>query len=275
LAAACSATAVAASLAAPSGPAVAATPRTIVQGGAQPTPNAGPSNSRATKKGPYISPNWAGFAVTGSPVTGVAGSWTQPSAVCPGTKAEQSAFWVGIDGFSKLDPTVEQVGTDADCTKGTKKHPGGPAYYAWYEMYPLPLFELSPGTYVVEPGDVLSASVQVSGLSYVLTISSSRGWSYSTTQPGGTPAPLDESAEWIAEDPSTCTATKCTTVPMADFGSVNFSGATVDGSLPVNSTSLSDTLITMAKNKKPTGVKASTTALGAGGNSFTITWVAI
>ena len=83
-----------------------------------------------------MSLDWAGYAVTGAVVTTVSGSWVQPAATCPGTKATESAFWVGIDGFAATDPTVQQIGTDSDCIKGSKKKPGGPSYYAWYEMYP-------------------------------------------------------------------------------------------------------------------------------------------
>ena len=64
------------------------------------------------------------------------GSWTQPAATCTGTKASQSAFWVGIDGYASSDPTVQQIGTDADCTKGTTKVPSVAVYYAWYELFP-------------------------------------------------------------------------------------------------------------------------------------------
>ena len=51
---------------------------------------------------------------------------------------------MGIDGFAATDPTVQQIGTDSDCLKGTKKMPGGPSYYAWYEMYPGSIVILPP-----------------------------------------------------------------------------------------------------------------------------------
>jgi len=78
-------------------------------------------------KGPAISLDWAGYAVTGTALTSAAGSWTQPAAHCTGTKASQSAFWVGVDGYASTDPTVQQIGTDADCTKapGRSRAPPG------------------------------------------------------------------------------------------------------------------------------------------------------
>ena len=80
-----------------------------------------PSNARQAGTTTQDSVNWAGYAVTGPTVSNVAGSWVQPTATCPKRQNQQAAFWVGIDGYSATDPTVEQIGTDSDCTKGTKK----------------------------------------------------------------------------------------------------------------------------------------------------------
>ncbi len=100
------------------------------------------------------SSNWSGYAVTGSRFTSVSASWTQPTAKCSGTA--YSSFWVGLDGDTSN--TVEQTGTDADCSGST------PQYYAWYEMYPKFPVNLS-GT--VRPGDHLSASVTTNGIRQV------------------------------------------------------------------------------------------------------------
>ncbi len=218
--------------------------------------------------------NWAGYAVTGTPVTSVAGTWVEPSVPCPGNKVEQAAFWVGIDGFAPTDPTVQQIGTDSDCTKKVKKVPGAPSYYAWYEMYPAGLVVLPTGTYPVSPGNVMSASVTVSGGSYTLSLSDAGHWNYSTTQAAGSTTPLNSSAEWITEAPTLCVSSKCKVVPLSDFGTVPFSGATVNG-LAVNGTGLTDNLITMTKTLKGKSVLASTSALTGAGQSFTVTWHAL
>ena len=224
----------------------------------------------AGSHGPANSLDWAGYAVTGTTLTSAAGSWTQPAALCSGKKPSQSAFWVGIDGYSSADPTVQQVGTDADCTKGTKKVPSAPSYYAWYELYPDSIVVIDPTTHPVSPGDSLSASVSGSGSTFTLSLTDAGRWSFSTVQV--TPvAPLDASAEWIAEAPTTCNGAKCKAVSLADFGTATFTGASANG-LPVNSGSFTDHQITMTKNKKGTIVKASVSAL-AGGNAFTVTWL--
>ena len=251
-------------------PAQATTSQTPIAGGGQHAPFMGTTAAAKSGTAAATSPNWAGFATTGTPVTSVAGAWTQPSVVCPGKKLEQSAFWVGIDGYLKSDSNVEQVGTDSDCTKGTKRVPSHAVYYAWLEMVPAALVPLDPTTFPVVPGDALSAGVSVVGSIYTLSISdATQHWSYSTPELAATPLPLNSSAEWIAEAP--CSGSSCKVLPLADFGSVTFTGATVNGG-PVNAAGLTDDLITMAKNKKASP-KASTSSLDGTGHSFTVTWL--
>ena len=158
------------------------------------------------------STNWSGYAVTGSRYTSVSASWTEPSVSCSGTA--YSSFWVGLDGDTS--GTVEQTGTDADCSGST------PQYYAWYEMYPKYPVNLG-GT--VRPGDHLSASVTTNGSgSFTLTITdSTQGWT-NTTNAKLHSASL-ASAEVIAEAPSS----RSGVLPLANFGSVSFTGATVNG----------------------------------------------
>lgn len=168
---------------------------------------------------------------------------------CPVNKLQQSAFWVGIDGFAPADPTVQQIGTDADCLKDVKSVPGGPVHYAWFEMYPGALVVLNPSTYPVHPGDSLTASVTLVGTNFVLALIDAGHWTFATTQPVGTPTPLNSSREWITEAPSFCSGGSCKALPLANFGSVAFFGATVNG-LPVNGTGLTSSQITMVKNKE-------------------------
>src|SRR5436190_4132645 len=75
------------------------------------------------------SSNWSGYAAFGTPgsFNSVSASWVQPSVTCT-SKNTYSSYWVGLDGYNSS--TVEQLGTEADCSSGAAK------YYAWYEMYP-------------------------------------------------------------------------------------------------------------------------------------------
>src|SRR5437764_1332426 len=87
------------------------------------------------------STNWAGYDVTGGRYTSVSASWTQPAVNCAVTPSGWSSFWVGLDGDTSN--TVEQTGTEADCSNGS------PVYSGWFEMYPK-----FPSTYrdAVVPG---------------------------------------------------------------------------------------------------------------------------
>lgn len=195
------------------------------------------------------STNWSGYAVTGSRFTSVSSSWTEPTAKCSTTA--YSSFWVGLDGDTSN--SVEQTGTDADCSGRT------PQYYAWYEMYPKYPVNL-PNT--VRPGDHLTASVTTNGSgSFTLAISdSTQGWNYSTQQKLKS-AKL-ASAEVIAEAPSSNSGV----LPLANFGTVSFSGASANGSLLASSTPHIDP-ITMQSGST---VKAQPGSISSG--AFSVTW---
>lgn len=204
------------------------------------------------------SENWSGYAVQAtSAFTDVIGKWTQPAVTCTAATT-YSAYWVGIDGYA--DTTVEQLGTEADCVHGA------PVYSAWYEMYPK-----APVTFpdTVKPGDVLDAQVSRSGTSYTLSISdSTEGWAQAVVKKAA--GAEDASAEWIAEAPC-CTSTGGI-LPLADFGSVAFTGAeaaTGGSDLPVSSFTADSGPhdISMTKNKK---VIAKPSALRPKGTAFTI-----
>ncbi|HET8823330.1 MAG TPA: G1 family glutamic endopeptidase [Thermoleophilaceae bacterium] len=196
------------------------------------------------------SSNWSGYAVTGGTYTSVSASWVQPSVNCSVTPTGWSSFWVGLDGDTTN--TVEQTGSEADCSSGTA------VYSAWYEMYPK-----YPVNYrdTVNAGDHFSASVTSSGRgSFTLVLSdTTQGWSHTTT------ARLKSarlgSAEVIAEAPSSSGGV----LPLADFGTVGFSNATANGT-PFGSLSGLDRINMVSGST----TKASTSSI-SGGN-FSVTW---
>jgi Peptidase A4 family len=195
------------------------------------------------------SSNWSGYAVTGSRYTSVSSSWKEPTATCSSTA--YSSFWVGLDGDTS--GTVEQTGTDADCSGRT------PQYYAWYEMYPK-----YPVNYrnTVRPGDTMTASVTTDGSgNFTLTIAdTTRGWS-KTTNAKLKSATLS-SAEVIAEAPSSSSGV----LPLANFGTVSFTGSKANGSLLTSSTPGIDP-ITMASGST---VKAQPGSISSG--NFSVVW---
>ena len=205
----------------------------------------GAPNHRITRS---TSTNWAGYSATGGTFTSVSATWKQPAAACTSATA-YSSFWVGLDGDGTN--TVEQIGTDADCSGGK------PVYYAWYEMYPKFPVNLS---LTINPGDTVSAKVTTGGNgSFTLTIrDTTTGGSFTTTQKLRH-AKLG-SAEVIAEAPSSGGV-----LPLANFGTVGFSAATVNGQ-PIGS--FNPDRIDMVSG---TTTKATTSAL-SGGTAFSVKW---
>jgi hypothetical protein len=217
--------------------------------------------------GSYYSTNWSGYAVTGSTgsVTSVSGSWVVPTVTGGRRTTAYSSFWVGIDGFSSS--TVEQIGTDSDMQRGRA------VYYAWYEFYPNPMYQISM---TIHPGDVITASVTYSSGVFKVTITDKNSGATFSTSATVTSA-AESSAEWIAEAPSSYFGV----LPLANFGTVKLgqdytaiSGtcyATVSGtSGSIGSFGSSVQQITMVTSGGT--VKALPSSLSSDGTSFTVTW---
>jgi Peptidase A4 family len=197
------------------------------------------------------STNWSGFAVTGTTYDSVSANWTQPAVNCSITPTGWSSFWVGLDGDTSS--TVEQTGTEADCSSGS------PVYSSWYEMYPkFPKNFADP----IRPGDHFTGSVTTDGKgNFTLTLSNTTlGWT--ETVAARLKSARLSSAEVIAEAPSSSGGV----LPLADFGTVGFSSATVNGSTLTSSTPGLDP-ITMVSGST---VKAQPSGMSNG--SFSVAW---
>jgi Peptidase A4 family len=194
------------------------------------------------------STNWAGYAAVGGGFTKVTSTWTQPSATC-GSATTYSSFWVGLDGDGSN--TVEQTGTEADCSGGHA------SYSAWYEMYPKYPVYLNIS---VQPGNSFTATVAVSSRGrYTLTLkNNSTGATFTTTQKG---RGANYSAEAIAEAPSS----RSGVLPLTNFGTANFSNTRVNDS-PIGNFTYDR--IDMASGST---LKAQTSGL-SGGTNFGVTW---
>jgi Peptidase A4 family len=203
------------------------------------------------KFGRGTSTNWSGYAVDGSGATQVIGTWTQPAVTCSAGENSWSSPWVGIDGDASN--TVEQIGTDSDCQSGK------PVYYAWYEMYPKSLVQL---TMAVHPGDSFTGTVKyTSGSSFALTLTdNTTKATFTTTQSARKAA--RSSVEWIMEGPSNGL--------LSDFGSVSFSAAsaTIGGQTGGLSSFPGAQAITMVTNSGV--VRAQPSAVS--GNAFSVAW---
>lgn len=141
-----------------------------------------------------------------------------PGVTCTAGRETYSAAWVGLGGFHENASALEQIGTNADCSRA-----GTAVYSAWYELVPAGPVNL---TLDVHAGDQMIASVTVKAKHVTLRIRDlSTGSSISKTK---RVSKLDvSSADWIVEAPSSCTSTgRCTILPLTNFGTVAFSQAT-------------------------------------------------
>lgn len=177
-----------------------------------------PAASGAT----LVSDNWSGYvARTSATVRSfrtVFGSWTEPSATCTAGREAFSAVWVGLGGYRSDATGLEQIGTEADCTRA-----GAARYSAWFELLPA---ASSAVRMRVRPGDQMKASVTVIGHDATLRINDvTTGAAFSKTV--RLTSRDVTSADWIVEAPSVCSSEgSCHTLALADFGTASFTGAT-------------------------------------------------
>jgi hypothetical protein len=233
--------------------------------------------------------NWSGYASVGATFTSVTGSWVVPAVTGTAREAAYTATWVGLDGYS--DGTVEQCGTLQEWT-GSKQ-----SSYAWFEMYPNPMYEIEGAT--VEAGDTITATVSYVGTTTVVAGSGRRqtteteqvfsltmiddnpttGWKVTVGPSSGTesyttvPTAARASAEWIMEAP-----TSGDILPLANFGTDLFSGcsaSTSAGSGPIDFASWTPEPIVMEDPEDgeatPSGL-TDTSATADGTSSFTVTY---
>jgi hypothetical protein len=197
------------------------------------------------------SSNWAGWDNTGGKYTTVSASWVQPAITCAKRETSYASFWIGLDGDGSN--SVEQTGSEGDCVRGT------PKYYSWYEFYPAYPVNYSD---TVRPGDQFSSTVTYNGSGkYTLTLTdSSQHWTHTTT--GSAPSGVNASAEVIAEAPSSNRGV----LPLANFGTMNFTNANVNGA-PLGSVPTAQKIVMASAST----IKADVSNL-ANNNAFSVTW---
>lgn len=240
---------------------------------------------RAAAESATVSANWSGYAVTGASRPArfhrVAGTWVQPSGRCVAGQETYAVTWVGLGGFNRGSRALEQAGTAVDCTPG-----GRAAYSAWYELVPAAPVTLRLH---ISPGETIGASVaQKRGKTIMQVRDLTSGATRTVVRT--TPAPDLSSAEWIVEAPSIClTARRCTPLPLTDFGTVQFSNASLTtaksrrdaidtASLKVTKLELRDYSKGVPGPRVSTAVTQATgipSELSTAGNAFTVTWQAL
>jgi hypothetical protein len=212
-----------------------------------------------------VSANWAGYAVTGASYRRVTGSWVVPQGRCTAGSPTASATWVGLGGFKPESGSVEQIGTQFECTDS-----GSPRYAAWYELLPAASVTIPMK---VRPGDTVSASVTVVR-THVSVVLRNRTTGERFAKRLHMSAPDVTSAEWIVEAPSACTRTGgCDVLPLSDFGSTPFShvsATSTDGHTgnPADA-AWSATALTLSHS----GASGIPSGLSSQGSSFSVTYL--
>ena len=198
------------------------------------------------------SSNWSGYVTSGGTYTSVTGTWTVPQVGA--TTSGADATWVGIGGVTGTD--LIQAGTQATSAGGAV------SYEAWTELLPDSSHTVS---LTVAPGDSVTVTIteQSSGQWLISMVNNTTKATYQRTV---TYSSSRSSAEWIQEAPSSGRSI----IPLDDFGSVRFSGASAvrDGKT-LNLTALGATAVAMTNRSGQAIAQPST--LGADGSSFTVT----
>jgi hypothetical protein len=166
------------------------------------------------------------------------------------------ATWVGIGGVTSRD--LIQAGTQ-DVASGT----GQSQFQAWIEMLPQPSQQVP---LLVAPGDSVTVSINEqragSGTWLIAFKNNTSGQTYQTTVHYSS---SHSSAEWVEEAPSGPNGV----VPLDNFGSVSFSGATaIQNGQTVDLAGASAQPITMLNaNGQALAVPS---AIGSDGSSFSV-----
>ena len=232
------------------------------------------------------SPNWAGWVALAVPRSNrvarhfvtINGAWTQPAATCTPNHTTFAAFWVGLGGYSQHSQALEQIGTEADCSKF-----GQLFYYAWYELLPGPPITIH--AIKVVPGDSVTAYVHVSSDNVTVGLRdlTSGAAAFVKHAVMRRPTPDTSAAEWIAEAPSNCNGDNhCKPLRLTNFGQIGFTSASVTsiGSAGRHTGSIDDPAwdhgsIVLSSNGSlhftpDEASYALPSLLGAGGTAFTV-----
>ncbi|KAI1204125.1 peptidase A4 family-domain-containing protein [Annulohypoxylon truncatum] len=168
------------------------------------------------------SSNWAGAVLIGSGYKTVTGTFVVPTPKAPSGGSSSTTYsasaWVGIDGDT-CETAILQTGVDFT-VQGSSV-----SYDAWYEWYPDYAYDFSG--IPISAGDTITVTVTASsksaGTAVVENVTTGKSVTHSFS--GESDALCQTNAEWIVED----FESGGSLVSFADFGSIEFTGASVNG----------------------------------------------
>ncbi|EIW52514.1 aspergillopepsin [Trametes versicolor FP-101664 SS1] len=175
-----------------------------------------------------FSTNWSGAVMSAGANTfkSVTGTFTIPTPREPsGQTSEHSASaWVGIDGDT-CGTAILQTGIDFTVTNGRT------SFDAWFEWFPdfahdFTGISLAAGNSITVS---VTATSRTGGTATIVNHSTGQTVSHTFS---GQPALCEQDAEWIVEDFEEGNSL----VPLANWGTVTFTGATANGAAPSGAT---------------------------------------
>lgn len=232
---------------------------------------------------------WSGYAMTNGAFTSMTATWNVAAVkyvAYPSSPAvESTSTWIGIGG----DPTpvLIQLGTEQDVTKDNIA-----LYTVWYELYPADSFNIDATRFAVNPGDMITATMQCIAPSpcvdnkpstWIITLADGNRWKFSMqvqnpppniatfNNPGNdNPSTNLDTAEWIMEAPceSPCSNLYDYMSYLPNFGTTTFSGLSVNGQPPKMNKFDNGLMVT-----DPHGKAWSMPSELSSDNSFTLTYV--
>lgn len=231
-----------------------ATPQAPATPQAQATPVPAQLTSNAT------SHNWSGYVATQGTFSGVTGTWTVPQPSSTTATTGVGATWVGIGGVTSQD--LIQAGTQ-DVTSG-----GQHEFQTWIELLPQASQQVP---LAVAPGNSITVSITESAPgSATWSIDMKNNTTGQTYQTSVQYSSSQSSAEWIEEAPANVSGNATTIVPLDNFGTVPFTGATaVENGQTVNLSQSNAQAITMANSADQ--ALAIPSVVGSDGSSFSVT----
>jgi len=176
------------------------------------------------------SSNWAGAVLIATSATykTVTGTFVVPTPSVPSGGSSSTAYsasaWVGIDGDT-CDTAILQTGVDFTIQSGKV------SYDAWYEWYPDYAYDFSGIT--ISAGNTIKLTVTATSTKAGSAVIENVSTGVTVTKALTSTAALCETnAEWIVEDYEEGSSL----VPLADWGTVTFTGASASGVGPSGAT---------------------------------------
>lgn len=204
--------------------------------------------------------NWAGYvdvARSGNAFTSVTGTWTVPHITGPEQSA--AAQWIGIGGVRAT--ALLQMGTVETIQNGQ------PVNTLFWEKLP----QAAHDWLSVPAGAVIQASIQpISGQSSVFLLTAvikennqSRTFTRHIDVGANYAQLMEQSAEWISEDPSD---NNLNLIPLANMGVIQYTNATANGQ-PILQAGARTQRMALIANHSP-NILIQTSGLSASGTSF-------